>query len=268
MGRAKGVADETGGGVKKGKRITIEEVDEANEESKGEEPVAKTTKEEVVEVESKTCPPVVPAPLPPAVLKKKEEGNSFFKRGQYGDAVGCYTKCIQLLEKGNLHVVPRVHVYMCVYVILMYINMLYVFLVRLSVNPVLESSDHSQSLSIVLSNRAACHFKNGDCRGCINDATRSIELVPVNLKSFMRRAQAYETMEKLVIYCTNGRSVNTQFLFLLPPSPLSLPLPLSPSLPPSRYKEAYCDYQLALRIDSRVDQARLASSRYDKILEF
>ena len=64
---------------------------------------------------------------------------------------------------------------------------------------VVESGDHSQSLSIILSNRAACHFKNGDCRGCINDATRSIELVPVNLKSFVRRAQAYETMEKLVI---------------------------------------------------------------------
>ncbi|XP_011402495.1 PREDICTED: sperm-associated antigen 1-like [Amphimedon queenslandica] len=194
MGRAKGVTDENGGGAKggakKGKRITIEEVDGTNEESKGEEPVAKTTKEEVVEIESKPRPPVVQAPLPPAVQKKKEEGNSFFKRGQYGDAVGCYTKCIQLLEK--------------------------------------ESGDHSQSLSIVLSNRAACHFKNGDCRGCINDATRSIELVPVNLKSFVRRAQAYETMEK--------------------------------------YKEAYCDYQLALRIDSRVDQARLASSRISLLL--
>ena len=118
MGGAKGVADKTSGGggakggAKKGKRITIEEVDETNEESKGEEPVVKTTKEGVVETESKPRPPV-PAPLPPAVQKRKDEGNSFFKRGQYGDAVGCYTKCIQLLEKGNLNYMYNIHVQLC-----------------------------------------------------------------------------------------------------------------------------------------------------------
>ena len=126
MGGAKGVADKTSGGggakggAKKGKRITIEEVDETNEESKGEEPVVKTTKEGVVETESKPRPPVVPAPLPPAVQKRKDEGNSFFKRGQYGDAVGCYTKCIQLLEKGNLNYMYK---YTCAHMLFMYVFM-------------------------------------------------------------------------------------------------------------------------------------------------
>ena len=110
---AKGGASEEIGGAKggasgkKGKRITIEEVDETGkEEGKEAEPVAKTTNQTVPtskdETDSKPRPPAKssPPPLPPLVQKRKEEGNSFFKRGQYGDAVECYTKCVKLLEKG------------------------------------------------------------------------------------------------------------------------------------------------------------------------
>ena len=122
----------------------------------------------------------------------------------------------------------------------------------------------------------------------------------------MRRAQAYETMEKLVIACVYIEIIVffLVFLYLAPTLSPSLFLPLSPyllplspyislplssflflltslpslslSLPPSslflltslpsppllRYKQAYCDYQVALRIDSRVDKARESSSRY------
>ena len=49
---------------------------------------------------------------------------------------------------------------------------------------------------MLLNNRAACHLKIGDCRGSVQDCTRSISLVPINIKALMRRAAAYETMEK------------------------------------------------------------------------
>jgi tetratricopeptide (TPR) repeat protein len=127
-----------------------------------------------------------PQPLPSNIQKMKDEGNELFRAGQYGSAVTFYNKCIASLEK--------------------------------------TSGDHAHSIATILSNRAACHLKNGDCRSCIDDASRSIELLPINLKSFIRRGQAYETLEK--------------------------------------YKQAYNDYQVALRIDGRVDNIRNASSRY------
>ena len=60
------------------------------------------------------------------------------------------------------------------------------------------SKAHIPNISTLLNNRAACHLKNGNIRGCIDDCTKSLELVPVNLKALLRRAQAYEAMEKLV----------------------------------------------------------------------
>jgi len=59
-----------------------------------------------------------------------------------------------------------------------------------------EGKAHNHSLSMLLNNRAACHLKIGDCRGSVEDCTRSISLVPINIKALMRRATAYETMEK------------------------------------------------------------------------
>ncbi len=56
--------------------------------------------------------------------------------------------------------------------------------------------DHISSLSVLLNNRAACHLKNGHSRGCIEDCTKSIQLVPSNIKALVRRAQAYEHSEK------------------------------------------------------------------------
>lgn len=61
-----------------------------------------------------------------------------------------------------------------------------------------EDKSHIPNISTLLNNRAACHLKNGNSRGCIDDCSKSLELVPVNLKALIRRAQAYETMEKSV----------------------------------------------------------------------
>jgi hypothetical protein len=62
-----------------------------------------------------------------------------------------------------------------------------------------ESKAHVPNISTLLNNRAACHLKNGNSRGCIDDCTKSLELVPVNLKALLRRAQAYESIEKLAL---------------------------------------------------------------------
>ena len=55
---------------------------------------------------------------------------------------------------------------------------------------------HVLSLSTLLNNRAACHLKNGNSQACVQDCTHSLQLVPVNIKALVRRAQAYEHMEK------------------------------------------------------------------------
>ena len=67
------------------------------------------------------------------------------------------------------------------------------------------SKAHIPNISTLLNNRAACYLKNGNTRGCIDDCTNSLELVPVNLKALLRRARAYEGMEKLIynIYYTS-----------------------------------------------------------------
>lgn len=51
-------------------------------------------------------------------------------------------------------------------------------------------------MSVLLNNRAACHLKNGNSQACVTDCTQSLDLVPVNIKALVRRAQAYEFMEK------------------------------------------------------------------------
>lgn len=179
-------------------------------------------------------PPEPPPELPPSVKKLKEEGNDMFRRGQYVEAVERYTKGIAILEKGLqtfCHFLAKERLdIQCSYVRVLwkfYLEMIveyffysilhghvcYVHLFTLLPNPLHEhaytiythtcahftaSKVHIPNISTLLNNRAACHLKNGNSRGCINDCTKSIELVPVNLKALLRRAQAYEAMEKLV----------------------------------------------------------------------
>jgi len=54
-------------------------------------------------------------------------------------------------------------------------------------------------VAVLFSNRAACYLKIGDCHSCVKDCTASIAMAPANsYKPLLRRALAYETMEKLV----------------------------------------------------------------------
>lgn len=57
----------------------------------------------------------------------------------------------------------------------------------------------SDDVAILFSNRAACYLKIGDCRSCVTDCNAAIAMAPANsYKPLLRRALAYETMEKLV----------------------------------------------------------------------
>ena len=150
-------------GAKKGRKVQIEEVEEEEETN-----VAPPTRDVI-----KTLP------MPEDVVKLKEKGNDMFRRGQYDMALGHYTTAIRKLEKGEV----RVHMVGVV------LSLLY-----------LAGSGHEDSLSTVYNNRAACHLKNGNSNACVNDCTKSLHLVPINIKALVRRAQAYEFMEKLVTY--------------------------------------------------------------------
>ncbi|XP_048796302.1 sperm-associated antigen 1 isoform X2 [Lagopus muta] len=128
--------------------------------------------------------------LPPAAAKLKSEGNELFRSGQFGEAVPKYSEAIE-------------------YVI--------------SVGE--RSPD---DLSILYSNRAACYFKEGNCSDCIQDCNRALELQPFSLKPLLRRAMAYESME--------------------------------------RYRQAYVDYKTVLQIDSSVQAANDSVNRITKTL--
>ncbi|CAG8444620.1 8274_t:CDS:2 [Diversispora eburnea] len=100
----------------------------------------------------------------------KIKGNEIFKLGQYGEADKLYSLAIQSLPAKHLQLV------------------------------------------ILYNNRATARLKNGDQRGCVEDCTLSLELIndytrppppgiDINLKSqytkaLLRRASAYESMEK------------------------------------------------------------------------
>ena len=51
------------------------------------------------------------------------------------------------------------------------------------------------------SNRAACYLKIGDSRSAITDCETSLALVPHSSKPLLRRAAAYEALEKWVCAC-------------------------------------------------------------------
>ena len=65
----------------------------------------------------------------------------------------------------------------------------------------LDKDNYQMSLGVLLSNRAACHNKIGDCDGCIEDCNKALTLVPSLTKPRSRRAAALETKEKYVEFC-------------------------------------------------------------------
>ncbi|XP_049437000.1 mitochondrial import receptor subunit TOM34 [Epinephelus fuscoguttatus] len=120
----------------------------------------------------------------------KQTGNDSFKAGQYGEATNYYSQAIKELEKSNKK------------------------------NP--------EDLGILYSNRAASYLKDGNCAECVKDCNTSLELYPFNVKSLLRRAAAYEALE--------------------------------------RYRPAYVDYKTALQIDCNIAAAHDGTNRMTKAL--
>ncbi|XP_058475837.1 sperm-associated antigen 1A isoform X1 [Solea solea] len=128
--------------------------------------------------------------LPPHLARLKNEGNHLFKHGQFGDAVEKYTQAID--------------------------------------GCVAAGTDSPEDLSILYSNRAACYLKDGNSSDCIDDCTKALELQPYSLKPLLRRAMAYESLE--------------------------------------RYKKAYVDYKTVLQMDTGVQAAHDSVHRITKML--
>nr|XP_020494172.2 sperm-associated antigen 1 [Labrus bergylta] len=128
--------------------------------------------------------------LPPALSRLKNEGNLQFKNGQFADALEKYSQAIQGYADSGI--------------------------------------DSPEDLCILYSNRAACYLKDGNCQECIQDCTRALELQPFSLKPLLRRAMAYESLE--------------------------------------RYRKAYVDYKTVLQIDISVQAANDSVNRITRLL--
>ncbi|KAA0712752.1 Mitochondrial import receptor subunit TOM34 [Triplophysa tibetana] len=120
----------------------------------------------------------------------KQAGNERFKAGQYGEAVTLYTQSVELLEK--------------------------------------TGKKNKEDLGILYSNRAASYLKDGNCNECIKDCSKSLDLVPFGFKALLRRASAYEALE--------------------------------------RYRLAYVDYKTVLQIESNIPAAHDGVNRMTKAL--
>ncbi|XP_055977761.1 mitochondrial import receptor subunit TOM34 [Sorex fumeus] len=131
------------------------------------------------------------APQPPeSVEALSAAGNESFRNGQFAEASALYSRALEALQA--------------------------------------QGSSDPQKESVLYSNRAACHLKDGNCADCIQDCTTALALVPFSLKPLLRRAAAYEALEK--------------------------------------YPLAYVDYKTALQIDDRVTSALDGVNRMTRVL--
>ncbi|XP_049590436.1 mitochondrial import receptor subunit TOM34 isoform X2 [Syngnathus scovelli] len=120
----------------------------------------------------------------------KQAGNECFKAGQYGEATRIYSLAISELHKSD----PK----------------------------------NVEELSVLHSNRAASYLKEGNCTECFKDCNISLELLPFNVKSLLRRAAASEAQE--------------------------------------RYQQAYVDYKTVLQLDAHIVAANDGANRMTKAL--
>ncbi|NWZ09447.1 TOM34 protein, partial [Agelaius phoeniceus] len=128
------------------------------------------------------------SPGSPGALRRA--GNEEFRRGQYGPAAELYSRALAQLEAAG------------------------------------DAS--AEERSVLLANRAACHLKDGACSLCVADCSSALELVPFGIKPLLRRAAAYEALE--------------------------------------RYSLAYVDYKTALQVDCSVQAAHDGVNRMTKAL--
>ncbi|XP_053105714.1 sperm-associated antigen 1 isoform X2 [Hemicordylus capensis] len=142
------------------------------------------------DAESSSTAKSSPTLCPPTAATLKAEGNDLFKNGQFGEAMLKYSEAIE--------------------------------------NAISSGIQNPEDLSILYSNRAACYLKEGNCVDCIQDCNSALELHPYSLKPLLRRAMAYESME--------------------------------------RYRQAYVDYKTLLQIDSGIQAANDSINRITKTL--
>ncbi|XP_053430662.1 mitochondrial import receptor subunit TOM34 [Nycticebus coucang] len=128
--------------------------------------------------------------LPDNVEALRVAGNESFRNGQYAEASAIYGRALRMLQA--------------------------------------RGSSHPEEESVLYSNRAACHLKDGNCRDCIKDCTSALALVPFGMKPLLRRASAYEALEK--------------------------------------YHLAYVDYKTILQIDDNVTSAQEGINRMTRVL--
>ncbi|XP_061520205.1 sperm-associated antigen 1A isoform X1 [Phycodurus eques] len=128
--------------------------------------------------------------LPPHLARIKNEGNYLFKQGQFGDALDKYTEAIDGCAQAGIS------------------------------NP--------EDLCVLYTNRAACYLKDGNSADCIEDCTKALQLQPYHLKALLRRAMAYESLE--------------------------------------RYRRAYADYKTVLQMDTGVQAAHDSVHRITRML--
>ncbi|XP_061460272.1 sperm-associated antigen 1 isoform X2 [Rhineura floridana] len=140
--------------------------------------------------ESSAAGKSISALLPPTAATLKARGNELFKNGQFGEAMLRYSEAIE--------------------------------------NVINSGTQSPEDLSILYSNRAACYLKEGNCVDCIQDCNSALELHPYSLKPLLRRAMAYESME--------------------------------------RYRQAYVDYKTLLQIDSGIQAANDSVNRITRTL--
>lgn len=127
---------------------------------------------------------------PGSVEELSAAGNESFRNGQFAEASAIYSRALKALQA--------------------------------------QGSSDPQKESVLYSNRAACHLKDGNCTDCVQDCTSALALVPFSLKPLLRRASAYEALEK--------------------------------------YPLAYVDYKTVLQIDNRVTSALDGVNRMTKTL--
>nr|BAC57494.1 translocase of outer mitochondrial membrane 34a [Mus musculus] len=104
-----------------------------------------------------------------SVEQLRAAGNQNFRNGQYGEASALYERALRLLQA------------------------------RGSADPEEES--------VLYSNRASCYLKDGNCTDCIKDCTSALALVPFSIKPLLRRASAYEALEKYALAYVDYKTV-------------------------------------------------------------
>jgi len=141
----------------------------------------------------KPAQPPPPKELPSRVVTMKNEANECYKVGQYDKASELYSKCIKELSTAN------------------------------------HKQSFLQPLATFYSNRASCQTRMGNSKRCAADCDEAIKLSGGSAKMFLKRAEAYESLEK--------------------------------------YGNAYVDYQNAHTMDSSLTKALQSCSRVGKMLQ-